>query len=63
MPSATPELYRALCEGELWALVPFDPATAADGSREIKNGMAFPFVQLRDEHGAVVPIFSSEARL
>ncbi len=61
-PSAAPALYRALCEGELWALVPFHPELT-DEVIELENGMPFPFVQLEDEKGAIVPIFSSEARV
>lgn len=62
-PSAMPELYRALIENELLALVPFDSRTEAIGGMELENGDQFPFVQLTDgQHGSVVPIFSSAER-
>jgi hypothetical protein len=61
-PSATPRLYRALCEGELWALLPFHPEV--EGSDiELENGMPLPFALLQDKQGELAPIFSSEERL
>lgn len=61
-PAGAPALYRALLEGELWALVPFQPGVD-DDVMELENGMPFPFVQLEDRGAPIVPIFSSEERL
>lgn len=54
-----PEFYRALIESEIWVLLPYHPEME-DAMIELKNGMAFPFVQLEDKQGAIVPVFSSE---
>lgn len=60
--AAMPDLCRRLCEGDLWALLPYHPELA-DQALELKNGMPFPFAQFHGKHGLEVPVFSSEARL
>ncbi len=61
-PAATADFYRELSEGELWFLVRFHPEIEGE-VLEIKNGSPLPFAILEDQAGAVVPLFSSEARL
>ncbi len=61
-PSAMPQLYRALGEGEIFLLVPWRADLELGDAFQLKNGMEFPFVILQDEEGSVVPIFSSEER-
>jgi hypothetical protein len=61
-PSAMPQLYRELGEGEIFLLIPWRPDLELGDAFQLKNGMAFPFVRLQDEEGEIVPIFSSEAR-
>ena len=60
--AAMPDLCRRLCEGDLWVLLPYHPELA-DQDFELKEGMPFPFVRLKDKDGETVPVFSSEARL
>src|SRR5436309_7974820 len=57
-----PELYRQLAAGELWFLIPYHPEIEGD-LLELKNGSPLPFASLTDQHGEVVPLFSSEARV
>jgi SseB protein C-terminal domain/SseB protein N-terminal domain len=60
--AAMPDLLRQLLEGELWFLMPYQPDLEGEVI-ELKNGMPLPFVQLQDERGPVVPLFSSEERV
>ncbi len=60
-PSATPELYRQLAEGELWALVPEHPEVA-NVAPEMKKTNSVPFIQEADEEGPLIPLFSSFQR-
>lgn len=59
--AAFPDFCRAVCEGELWALIPYHPEVEGE-KIEIKNGAPFPFALLKEEKGQAVPVFSSEAR-
>ena len=61
-PSAMPQFYRELCEGEIFLLIPYRPGLELGDAFQLKDGMEFPFVRLRDKEGEVVPIYSSEAR-
>ena len=61
-PSAMPQLYRELGEGEIFLLIPYRPELELGDAFQLENGMEFPFVILRDEQGEIVPIFSSEER-
>ena len=58
---AFPDFCRAVCEGELWALIPYHPEVEG-GQIEIKNGAPFPFILLKEQKGRAVPVFSSAAR-
>lgn len=60
--SATPELYRQLCEGEFWVLLPFHPEIE-DTNFELKNGMQMPFVRVEDKEGELVVLYSSAERV
>jgi hypothetical protein len=60
--AAWPDVYRQLIEGELWFLVKYHPEIEGE-VLELKNGSPLPFALLADKEGAVVPLFSSEARL
>ena len=59
--AAFPDFCRAVCEGELWALAPYQPELEG-GLFEIKNGAPFPFVLFKEPKGEAVPVFSSAAR-
>jgi hypothetical protein len=59
--AAFPDFCRAVCEGSLWPLIPFEKGNAGD-LIEIANGQPFPFVLLREPDGQAVPVFTSEAR-
>jgi len=59
--AAFPDFCRAVCEGELWALIPYHPEVEG-GQIEIKNGSPFPFALLKEQKGQAVPVFSSAAR-
>ena len=59
--AAFPDFCRAVCEGSLWPLIPFEKGKAGD-LIEIANGQPFPFVLLREPEGQAVPVFTSEAR-
>jgi hypothetical protein len=56
-----PDFCRAVCEGELWALIPYHPEVEG-GQIENKTGAPFPFALLKEEKGLAVPVFSSSAR-
>ena len=58
--AAFPDFCRAVCEGELWALIPYHPEVEGE-LIEIKNGAPFPFALLKEQKGEAVPVFSSEA--
>jgi hypothetical protein len=60
--AALPDLCRELIKGELWVLVPYHPEVEGE-CIELKHGSPLPFAMLQDAKGAVVPLFSSEARL
>lgn len=57
-----PDLFRKLIADELWCLIPYHPELEGE-IIELAPGMALPFVQLADSHGAVVPIFSCQERV
>ena len=59
--AAFPDFCRAVCEGELWALAPYQPEMEG-GLFEIKDGAPFPFALLKEQKGEAVPVFSSAAR-
>jgi hypothetical protein len=59
--SATPALYRALIEGELYVLLPYHPEVEGE-SLELKNGMPCPFIVINDQKGEIVMVFSSLER-
>jgi hypothetical protein len=59
--AAFPDFCRAVCEGSLWPLIPFEKGKAGEWI-EIANGQPFPFVLLREPKGQAVPVFTSEAR-
>lgn len=59
--AAAPEFYRRLAQGDLWFLIHYHPEVE-NSVMELKNGAPLPFVRLKDADGAVVPLFSSQAR-
>jgi hypothetical protein len=59
--AALPEVFRALTEGELCALMPYHPEVEG-ANIQIQNGSPFQFVRLKEGDGFVVPIFSSDER-
>jgi hypothetical protein len=59
--AAFPDFCRAVCEGTLWALIPYQPGMVGE-LIEIANGRPFPFALLKEPKGEAVPVFSSEAR-
>lgn len=57
--AALPELMRQLSDAEeLWFLMPYHPEMEGEAI-ELKPGMPLPFVEITDEKGALVPVFSS----
>ncbi len=60
--AAMPDFFRELTKGDLWFLIRRHPELEGEAI-ELKEGSPLPFAMLEDAQGAVVPIFSSEARL
>ena len=60
--AAMPDFCRELIKGELWFPMRRHPELEGE-VLELKEGSPLPFVILADAQGAVVPIFSSEARV
>ncbi len=62
-PAAMPDVYRHLCEGELWFAIKYHPELEDGGGLELQNGDPVPFAMLDDGKGhTYVPLFSSDAR-
>lgn len=59
--AALPDLMRALGNGELWFFIPWHPEIEG-GVLELKNGDRHPWIQIEDEEGPLVPLFSSLER-
>jgi SseB protein C-terminal domain len=59
--AALPDVFRALPEGNLCALMPYHPELEG-GALKLENGMQCPFVMFEEEEGTTVALFSSEAR-
>ena len=61
-PSATPEFYRQLAQGELWFLLHYHPEIEGE-VLELKNGVPMPFAVYKENEDEYVMLFSSEARV
>ena len=60
-PSARPEFYRLLLESELFLITPNPPKQA--GHKVFGENEKDSFVNLQNEKGAFLPVFTSELRL
>lgn len=59
--AALPDLFRALAQGELCAMMPYHPELE-DVDLKLENGMQCPFLMLEEEEGTAVALFSSPER-
>jgi hypothetical protein len=59
--AALPDLFRALAQGKLCALMPYHPEME-DAGLKLENGMQCPFLMLEEEEGTAVALFSSPER-
>ena len=60
--AAFPDFCRAVCEGQLWVLLPYQAEMVGE-QIEIANGRPFPFALVQEQKGDAVPVYSSEARV
>lgn len=61
-PSAQPELYRRLSEGELWTIIPWKPGIEGE-EYDFSQETELSLVALPHKDGKVVAVYSSEERL